>query len=115
MRDENGHLVVVNRVIEGKHDGENLAHITFGILKDARYTSCKDGILTLMCIITVLPSAHRPTYYIYIDIIYLTFVTTCKTPDFHLVFPPLLVAWFVSPLGIYRGPVNVCVSLWFAC
>ncbi|KAK6996343.1 ribonuclease H-like domain-containing protein [Favolaschia claudopus] len=39
-RDANGNLIVANRllafrIIEGKHDGENLARIAFGILKDA--------------------------------------------------------------------------------
>jgi hypothetical protein len=41
VRDENGHLVVVNRllafrVVEGKHDGKNIAKIVYSILKDAK-------------------------------------------------------------------------------
>jgi hypothetical protein len=39
-RDSEGHLVLRNRlvafrIVKGKHDGENLAQITFGILKKA--------------------------------------------------------------------------------
>lgn len=40
MRDANGNLVIANRLlafrlVEGKHDGENLANIAFGVLKEA--------------------------------------------------------------------------------
>ncbi|KAF7372144.1 Dimer-Tnp-hAT domain-containing protein [Mycena venus] len=40
MRDANGNLIIANRlvafrVVDGKHDGENLAKIAFGILKEA--------------------------------------------------------------------------------
>lgn len=41
IRDENGNLVIVNRllafrIVEGKHDGKNIARIIFSILKDAQ-------------------------------------------------------------------------------
>jgi hypothetical protein len=65
-RDENGHLVVVNRllafrIVEGKHDGKNIVKLMFSIIKDAKILH-KVPLLLLFSLSVMISLEDRPIY-----------------------------------------------------